>query len=630
MTCRSLKTLLTGALSLPLVLQGQATPVASRFPSVIQIRHEDGIRRVSVSPNGRLMLFNDGKELRIRLLSSSQSTRVAMGSTETHKWSSGSGRIAWLQDGDVRDEQHVWTAVVDEMTGTLVSAAQRVSVGQGGEPAVSGNGQWIAYVGRPANNDGTRNLNLVPATGGPERVIARMGWFEQLNWSADGRSIYLVAEDSQTKESGIYKISLDGRAPAFIRPNRGFFFAGMTRDRTRMVFVPTRSPVQLGDSALVTDTTGRELHRAALPVGTGVQFEQIVGDSAILWERSNDYRQLAARPIAGGPDRLLPLIGESNEYPQWSPDGQRIAFQVIEGERNALAVMRADGTDLRVYRDVLLRADSWGFEWSPDSRLIAFSNKAMNQLQVLDVGQARVTSVLNDTKQRVGNWIWRDDSRALTVAVLNQDGKDGTIESVSLSGTRERSLPISSFIGRGPGFEYVSADVAFLRGDSGAFVQPLSGGPTRKLATVPKSPNAGPIAISRDRTVVATGIHPSPSEARRLELITLSSGQRTEVTLPFWFLAPYTPAFSPDGRTIYVAGRQSSDSTGSNVYAVRTDGSGSRPIVNLGTWPNRAGFSISPDGRSIVFTKQRNANAWSLLLVDLRPVAGGATGARRQ
>jgi WD40 repeat protein len=420
---RSATLLLTGALSVPGTLQAQSVSVPSRFPELINFRHEDEIRRVSVSPNGRLLLFNNGRELRVRLLTSDQSTRLAVGSTEAHKWSTGSGRITWLQAGDTREEQYVWTAIVNQMTGALVSPPQRVSVGQGGEAAVSGDGQWIAYVGRPANTDGTRNLNLVPATGGPERVIAKMGSFEELHWSADGKSIYSAAED-RTKESGIYKIPVDGGPPTLIRPSNGFWFAGMTRDRTRMVFVPARSAVQPGDSAVVTDTTGREMHRIPLPVGLGVQYEQIVGDSALLWYRSSDYRQLAVRPIAGGMDRLIPLIGESNEFPQWSPDGRRIAFQVVEQAGNFLAVMNADGTGLRVYRDTPVRADHWGFKWSPDSRFVSFSNKSLTELRVLDVPEWKTTTLLNDAALRVGAWTWRDDSRALTVAILKPGGDD--------------------------------------------------------------------------------------------------------------------------------------------------------------------------------------------------------------
>jgi hypothetical protein len=100
-----------------------------------------------------------------------------------------------------------------------------------------------------------------------------------------------------------------------------------------------------------------------------------IGASSELW----------VSPTDGGPGRRLvptpddPLI--SYESPVWSPDGRSIAFAamraVIAGGdawsyRDAIHVVRADGTDLRVLTDHPGSDSAW-LAWSPDSRHLAYT-----------------------------------------------------------------------------------------------------------------------------------------------------------------------------------------------------------------------------------------------------------------
>ena len=95
--------------------------------------------------------------------------------------------------------------------------------------------------------------------------------------------------------------------------------------------------------------------------------------------------ELWVSPTDGGPGRRLlppsddPLISYS--FPVWSPDGRSIAFAVnrsvggggnVWGYREAIHVVRADGSDHRVLTDHPGSDSTW-LAWSPDSRHLAYT-----------------------------------------------------------------------------------------------------------------------------------------------------------------------------------------------------------------------------------------------------------------
>ena len=68
--------------------------------------------------------------------------------------------------------------------------------------------------------------------------------------------------------------------------------------------------------------------------------------------------------------RRLTRSGGLNEYPSWSPDGRRLAFQTHRNGEFDVFVMRSDGRGQRNLTRHPAR-DQWP-SWSPDGRWIAF------------------------------------------------------------------------------------------------------------------------------------------------------------------------------------------------------------------------------------------------------------------
>ncbi len=129
--------------------------------------------------------------------------------------------------------------------------------------------------------------------------------------------------------------------------------------------------------------------------------------------------------------------GEFNVAPEWSPDGQSIAYwTTIAGGLDEIFVMNADGTGKRN----LTRTPS-SYEqrpkWSPDGRMIAFDvlreTYGIGLIYADGSGQRFLTQ-----SQRYNNITWEADGSALLF-----DKRVGTkqqIFSINVDGTNEHSL----------------------------------------------------------------------------------------------------------------------------------------------------------------------------------------------
>ena len=141
-----------------------------------------------------------------------------------------------------------------------------------------------------------------------------------------------------------------------------------------------------------------------------------------------DQWAVRIRELDTDKDWALPLHREACN-PAWSPDGGRLAISLREGEHWAQAIVRADGTDLRILQHGT--STDWQLDapaaWSPDGRQIAFAATTApyeSALFVADLATGAVRNITNDTwynegpswsadgtsivfmSTRGGNWTW--------------------------------------------------------------------------------------------------------------------------------------------------------------------------------------------------------------------------------
>ena len=576
-----------------------------------------------VSPDGRFVLLGTSNELLVYEVASRRTRKLADGrSIYMLEWSAKGDRIAWTQAGDDGRTNYVWSMPLDPKTAVPTAPAQRVTVGQAWQPAISVDGHWLAYAAPDSSQPGSasafRNyhLSVVPVTGGPERVLAHFsGGVDYTRWSADGKSIYVNGTVVGEKQAVITKIYLDGRHPEVIRPGDAEWFVGMTADRRHLVLVPARPRVVAGGQAVVIDTTGREIGRVPLPEGAMTEYDDVLGDSALVWVGFKDRKSIVIGSLNGGQPKRVPVVGESNQSALWSPDGKHIVFQVREGLRTMPALMNADGMNVRVFRDHATREDAWVARWSPDSKYVIMLSLDGRPM-LLDVAAKALRSIATDTTARIGNLAWGRDSRSLVAVMYREPATLLSIDELTLTGDRHKLLDIAAIPGR-KGFQFVGDSMAYVRSDSAAFLVTLRGGSIRKLGDVPTTTQLRSVVVSPDGQWVAGSLVDARSpEVQQLEVTSLVTGERRLIEVPFRFVTD--PRFTPDGRSIVVAGRPRSESTGARLYVVPINGSAARALSTAHT-PTAPGISVSPDGQSIVYTTQEERTT-SLQIIDLRPV----------
>jgi len=103
----------------------------------------------------------------------------------------------------------------------------------------------------------------------------------------------------------------------------------------------------------------------------------------------------------------------------WSPDGRWIAYLSDKTGEYELFVRPADGTGEE--RQITRGNSAWRFEpqWSPDSKMLAFSDKDMT-LRVVDVASGKVTDIDKDIYGDINHYRWSPDSKWLAYTKLNE------------------------------------------------------------------------------------------------------------------------------------------------------------------------------------------------------------------
>jgi TolB protein len=195
-------------------------------------------------------------------------------------------------------------------------------------------------------------------------------FIQSLAWSPDGRQLVLAAVmESWERGFQLYVLGVDGGAPreldvgggqrplypVFVRNDQVAF--GMTKDSVAGVWV-----VNVNGTGLRKLVAGDRVGAPSFsPDGRRFAFNASV----------DGKRQVIVASTDGtGRQRVSPGAG-NNWNPQWSPDGQRIAYYSDReggGAHDTIYVANADGTDEQKVTPGVFPT------WTPDGRIV-FSDK---------------------------------------------------------------------------------------------------------------------------------------------------------------------------------------------------------------------------------------------------------------
>jgi eukaryotic-like serine/threonine-protein kinase len=401
-------------------------------------------------------------------------------------------RVAFSWNGGKEDNYDIYIKPIGP------GPARRLTSDPAGDysPHWSPDGNWIAFYRGGSTY-------LVSPEGGSERKLVK-GMAS--SWTPDGKFLAVYRRESDTKPCVIYLVSVEtgektspltspstqsrgdmrpvvspnGRNLAFVRyPERAEGFpevyilplsnsqpAGepwrLTNDGAITVGGLTWTPD--GRAIVYSSTRAGRPSLWRIAVSEGAQAERIPGTddgsspgisrgspSRLVYARMYDnmsvWRRRTARGgnAAGIPERVIASMGREMD-PQFSPDGNRIAFRSNRSGFPEIMICDSDGSNPVQLTSFKGSRTAGQPHWSPDGRMIAFDSEWPAGIDVFIINAEggaprRMTegrwSELRPSWSRDGRWVYFGSNRSGTQQVWKSTAKGEDARQVTRDGGYE-------------------------------------------------------------------------------------------------------------------------------------------------------------------------------------------------
>jgi Tol biopolymer transport system component len=261
-----------------------------------------------------------------------------------------------------------------------------------GWPAVSPDGHTLAFA--RYSQDSTANIHVLPLAGGePRQITADKASLFGLAWTPDGGD--LVFSSNRTGDYRLWRVSAvvgaqplpvesagdDARFPSFSRPGG--------KPTWRLAYQRIQQNLDIRRAEILEEGTPRHALNASAPFISSTRTEdhpQYSPDGrkiAFVSNRSGTWEIWLCKSDGSSPTRLTSMSGPIVIGPRWSPDGRRIAFYATTGAsgRYQNYLIDTEGGPPRH-----LSADNRVLEaipsWSRDGRSVYFVSGRSGSLQI--------------------------------------------------------------------------------------------------------------------------------------------------------------------------------------------------------------------------------------------------------
>jgi len=446
-------------------------------------------------------------------------------------------------------------------------------------PAWSPDNRYIAFY-----RAGEETILLVPSIGGPERRIAKADialdyyWYvsSRISWTPDGKWLVVATRDSPNEPYGIWLLSVETGErhrllppPAAVHEDfpQGDFVGGLSPDGRVLAFART---VRNFVSHLYTVRLTRDFKAEGTPqLLVGQSYSNFQGmtwasnrdivysvgfySSARLWRMrvgaGFPERLNWAAPGAYGPatapaqhrlayaavsvtgklwrmdlrtgERRIIVDSRYEEYfPQYSPDGRKVAFQSDRSGNFEVWTCDADGANCQQL--TFFQGPQCGTpRWSPDGRWIALDSRVEGTAQIYvipsDGGKPRRVTGGDAQSQvpswsRDGRWIYFESNRSGQWRIWKVPPEGGSAVQVTHNAG---GAAFESFDGK---YLYFTTTEEAAGGP--LFRMPVAGG--REVEVAPKVASWGSFSVT------AKGVY-FLSDVRTLQLLDAATGKITTV-----------------------------------------------------------------------------------------------------
>ena len=597
-----------------------------------------GVRatQLVVSSDTQRVYFTDAERaLWLYVRATKAATRLADGDVYDLTIGAKENLLAYRRLDRESGAQHIWVLAVDARTGLAAGRERRVSALEGDSPAISPDGNWIAFARDDSVGVG-QGVVVASVSGGRERTIVPVmhSGVGSIRWSADGRTlIYAVnppvicfpdwsclpyKKNAPSVFGSVHRVAVAGGATTTVVARAATGWPGLSPDGSLIVYADTGFSGRL----VVADSAGRTLTTITPPGRETI--EGWLPPAGLVLSDRGDTRRVFALPIAGGASRLLVDTLPEFSDPAWSPNGESFSMAGCIDARCEIRIWSADGG----LRRTISLPDRYfgGAAWSPDGKRIGYFGGPQNgnrHLSVVDVAGGSVRQGVAMTSNAT-SLLWTADSRAAIVS--NTTGGTGAqrkvvFQRVEIDGAtrtlREFAIGATPSVGNAisPTTAIVMRNAELHRvvfdGDSSDdVVVPKTRG--RYAGVFARSPGGERVAFRHSAD--------SAGDVKTIEVLTADGRPVTTIETPF----PIAGGMKmlPGGEQLVVFGLPTETEPETAAYLVDVATKQTRKLVAMELRLTTGDLAISPDGRTLVYTLT-GTTAPRVFTLDLSTLKGG-------